>query len=330
MKQPLCWLLLVAAAGCSQTQPAPSLPPRTVLLQMIQGQSRDEAVTTLCRVIQQSTDQELRRDAVRFVASFEQAEQALPTLVKVLCETPDERLLWDITQSLDAIGADAALPVLSRAMADAELEAQLRIVGAIGHLGPDAAPSVSMLAGLLDSEHSALRIQSAKALARIGPAAADAVPALIQLLEAPRVPLDSAPPDGGQAYRVSRDLRHAVVAALAQIGPDATAVSGLRVCLAEEPWIASSAASALAHLGPAAADAVPELLLILQRNDHDGKDLKTVTAKRSAIEALGKIGPAAQAALPLLQDMLQQRSYVERLEHAVKLIQGDKGARGAD
>lgn len=122
---------------------------------------------------------------------------AVPALAKGLASS-DVNLKRNVTLALGALADDAwswdrgpakvdirgALPALIGALRDPDSMVRARAAEAIGEIGPDAAPAVPALIGLLRPGESA-RAMVCLALSRIGPAAASALPALTALLSDP-------------------------------------------------------------------------------------------------------------------------------------------------
>jgi HEAT repeat protein len=82
-----------------------------------------------------------------------------------------------------------------------------------------------------------------------------------------------------------------IAAALGNFGPDAAPAAPVLSAIVADPlfaWDKSDAIVTLGKIGPAAKDAVPQLIKILDEKDSD--------LPRLAAVALGRIGPAAKAA----------------------------------
>lgn len=125
----------------------------------------------------------------------------------------------------------------------------------------------------LDEADPNLRQQAIDACYHLGPKAAAAVPALVEAIKA----------------LTNRDyaLGSQIFRALCEIGP--ASVKPLTVLLQSEDFqVAAGAAQTLGKIGPAAKDAIPELVGLLRDNNNQGL---------AAVEALGEIGQPALAAL---------------------------------
>jgi HEAT repeat protein len=180
-------------------------------------------------------------------------------------------------------------------------------------IGPDAAAGVPALIGALKDDDNSVAAVASLALARIG---------------APAVaPLTDALKDGKPGVRAL------AAATLKRIGPDAKPAVAALVALVKSPGPeAAPAIDALGAIGPAAKEAVPELVKVLQTKSRPAgpqpprvnaavalgqiggkeavaaltealkdKDRGGIVAVHAA-EALGKIGPAAKEAVAALQE----------------------------
>ncbi len=153
---------------------------------------------------------------------------------------------------------------------------------ALGERGPDAGKAVPALIKLLDDEQQDVRYAAASALGKIGDESAK--PALMKKLS------------DYERYEFT-----AVAGALIDIGltesESTKAIKLLRSALRKSKHHKGVAAECLGGLGPAASDAVPDLIKVLQRLDDE--DNRT---RRSVLAALGRIG--AKCAVPHLAKFL--------------------------
>jgi HEAT repeat protein len=161
----------------------------------------------------------------------------------------------------------------------------------------------------------AARLQAVEALETLGPGAAPAVPELIRTLRDP-----------------DRFVRWAAARTLGKIGPGEAAVAVRplgRLLHDHDLDVDLAAATALDRLGPAAHDAVPDLIRALGASDAEKRraTIRTLTSigtaatpavpglgralsdpeagvRHDAAVLLGKLGPAAAAAEPALQRAL--------------------------
>jgi HEAT repeat protein len=212
----------------------------------------------------------------------------------------------------------------------------LTITKTIASLGPDAAAAVPGLAALLGHENRYLVTSALRALRKIGPEAEPALPEVIKglthsygtvrhnatlivrsfgrsslpvLLEALR--LDGiAFPLPALAHNLRRsDLEARVLSALALEFMGREAVPSLVALLDEQApgtktirlAVRQIAISILGKIGPEAADAVPELVKLLETRAAYGEGA-------TVIATLGKIG---RAAVPPLTEVLHERRHGE-------------------
>lgn len=192
------------------------------------------------------------------------------------------------TAAVDALGAlgsrspaavDALAELLgtdnarSRGQA-AELLEQLNI----------APSSVLQAAVALGSPYPKVRFQAARFLGQFGPRASIARAALVQLA------LDD-------ATHVS--VRWEAIASLRAIGKD-SAISLAKVARSSEKGVTYKAIEALTHLGPEAAEAVPDLRALVEHHD--------ARVRVRAVRGLAAIGPAAVESRP---ELIQAKSDVD-------------------
>lgn len=228
-----------------------------------------------------------------------QDQPTVQDLMKVV-EDPDKsaatkrQALTDI-QKLGP-GAAPAIPMLTRLVTDTKAQndrefanlarASLWCFKAIGK------PGIPGLKAALKSTH--LRIQAAIFLGEFGADARSAVPDMLECIST----------DPVHCFGMFDDLNN--------IGPDPQKLVPVAIQIIKahtdggdkadqlaDP--ARLAAGSLAKVGPAAKDAVPILIVVLELEGKKGSNTKTV---RGAIEALGEIGPDAAEALPILRTFL--------------------------
>jgi HEAT repeat protein len=226
-----------------------------------------------------------------------------------LATDPDDRLRWAAGEALGRLGPEA----VNAALTDKDKRARRGAVRLLGDLGPDARSFAAALKKLLADPDAEVRAAAAAALLNVDAAAA--LPALtkdadrrLALALAAMAPVgpDGRPPttdkDGRAALlAAARDkddrIRLLALAALARLSPDdaRSHVAELREALKgakeEERVIA---VAALCRLGPAAEDAVPELVDGL--GAAAGSDVGLV-----AYVALGRVGKPAVK--PLLKQL---------------------------
>jgi HEAT repeat protein len=193
-------------------------------------------------------------------------------------------------------GAAPAVEALTAAMRDKDYHIRQYAASVLGSLGPDAKPAVKALADGLSDRLLGVRQNSAMALRAIGPEAKEAVPALAKALE-----------DTDIIVRLS------AVVALGRIGPPSRpAVPALRKLLKDQsaappgplgfpgrpaglPPVATGnvqaqVVEALTRIGPGAAEAAPDLVLLLNDKENEAQ-------RRAAASALSAIGAEAAPAL---------------------------------
>ena len=157
-------------------------------------------------------------------------------------------------------------------------KARREAVKGLGRLGPKAADAVPALIVALEDQDRGVRIEAAVTLGHIGPRARAAIPALARHLRDP------------EEFKTVRDWAGS---ALGRIGSDSLQV--LVDCLQEDVdrHAYLSAIQLLEKFGPAAAAAIPRLVIALQRDDDE---IRFATDR-----TLVAIGPAAaEAIIPLL------------------------------
>ena len=184
----------------------------------------------------------------------------------------------NVATALGLMGPHAkeAVPALAAALKDADPAAASAAAMALGGIGAEAKVAVSALAEIVKDPARAgeLRRAAAYGLGGIGPDAKAAAPVLTAALK-------------------DADRRLRAKAAVALVGLDKEnakeAVPVLRAGLKDrDELVRTEAAVGLRSLGPAAKDAVPDLIAALKAGG---------LVTRSAGQALGRIGPDAAAAL---------------------------------
>jgi len=182
----------------------------------------------------------------------------------------------------------------------------------LARLGPEAKEATEALAGALGSSDVQLRVAAAKALTAIGPGAESATSALIKLLSDRSRFLTE---DDRDSQQDEYEVWQYAADALAAIGPSAVKPM-LEVLDPKDPVVYHAVCTALHRMGPAAADAIPRLIELVEKNDDD------VIAP---IFALQGIGPSAKAAVPALIVVLDHKNF-----HAQYFACRALGAIGAD
>lgn len=234
------------------------------------------------------------------------------------------------TVAMARIGPDTENFLTTLKLALENDDHRMRIGGATGlaMLGPIARTAVLDLRHALEDGSADVRIMACEALGAIGHLAYRAAPDLIKLLE---------DPDG----RVCT----AAVSALGKIGPHQGVVEALLEALgADYRDIRFAAAEALGEIGPDAAEAVDELVSILEGSIGDRQHIvcaalakigvqavppliealhnPSFNIRTGAVIALGIIGADAADALPKLKDIADNdlsKSFIIR-EAALEAI----------
>jgi HEAT repeat protein len=201
--------------------------------------------------------------------------KAIPILIEAV-EEDDDYLRTDAADALETFGpgAKAAIPALVRVLKSGKAHCCF-VANALGAVDEEGI-SVPALTEALGDESPQMRRFAAYGLSRMGGKAGPAEEALHDGLQ-----------DSDLGARIAAAQAHWSVSGKADESVDV-----LRSVLRAPPtWIVQVwAANALAHIGPDAKAAVPELIACLD-NEH---------AASSAVAALGKIGPNAALAVPAL------------------------------
>ena len=193
------------------------------------------------------------------------------------------------------------------------------IVETLGRIGPDAAPAVPRLVGLLESARdSSIGSDSnliVVALGRIGPGAKAAIPLLIKRLVEWR--FDFGTPETEEMTDWNRSFGNEEMQTLLSIGPSSIAplVKALEDARAKESVLVGLLAT-LEKFGPQATDALPAVV----RYSRDARrDVRAAAAR-----ALGRIHSAPEIAVPeLLRLIADQRPRVR--EQAALSLAAFKG-----
>lgn len=193
--------------------------------------------------------------------------RAVPDLMR-LASDPNPLIRGGAEFSLHRIGprASAAVPVLIRNLG---LPDDISAKGALVAIGTAAVPALIIA---LDDPIPGARHGAAVALKGIGAGASAAAPALVRRTNDPD-------------YKVWT----AAIDALGSIGP--TGAEGLVDCLKNKPK-RILAMSALRQLGPAAKEAAPALIKLLEAGD--------VQERQAAVNALKSIGSSSARVVPAL------------------------------
>ncbi|MSU21931.1 MAG: HEAT repeat domain-containing protein [Pedosphaera sp.] len=218
---------------------------------------------------------------------------------------PDEanRLRFGAVRALEIMGPKAkmALPALSKALRDEDVNISMRAAFGLAGIGGDAVPEL-VRAMKVPNHHT--RLMSILALSRIGSEAVPAVSALVEALD------DKSPQIARQASQ-----------ALAGIGRPA--VPKLIPLLEHSRFaVRAFAAGSLAGMGPLAREALPSLHAALDREP-------LAEVRKGMIEALGKIRPSSQTVVVALARALEDEDSGVRVKAAESLDRGGQAAAAA-
>ncbi len=188
--------------------------------------------------------------------------------------------------------AEAAVPALTAALKDRDVNVRTTAAIALGKVGARSAPAVKALTQALGRERDVeLQAAAAEALGMIGDKAAPAASALVAAL-------------GSE----SGDVRREAAGALGFLGPKAekVAVRPLRERLTDaEPRVQLAAAMSLTRLGAVS----EELTGILARAVPKASRLP-VEQRQAACEALGLVGAQARGAVKPLIEVLREEADI--------------------
>ena len=260
---------------------------------------------------------------------------------------PERSIRASAAVGLGFIGKPATVdlpPELALALADESPIVRKAAMKALQASHPSAT-IVPALIKLLATGDGHSRFQATEILARAGPLAKPAIPALLALLSEP---FDLNRSKADRTSPMYWDPACGAAVALGEIGPTPESIDGLIALLASDvSERASSAASGLAKLGPAAGIAVPALIAtyarVLESESHflgqsavamalgrlgphstaaaesvailnRGLDSKDTWIRIAAADSLGNFGPDAATVLPKLREL--ERSPIHDLQNA--------------
>jgi HEAT repeat protein len=198
--------------------------------------------------------------------------------------------------------APEAVPALTAALADTDVDIRRGAAKAMGDLGPQAAPAVRALMNLLEDEDEEVRARAADALGSIGGEAQAAIPRLLAMLQENKgLFRNGASKSAALALGSLRAQPKAVVPAL---------TAALRHPDAE---VRSAAARGVGAFGDQARAAVPNLTELLKKGER-------LHELENGVQALRHIGPAAvEQAITDLTRALQNKDYEVRWRSAFSL-----------
>jgi HEAT repeat protein len=269
------------------------------------------AAASVARLMRDENDPDIRRDAARTLAYLD-ASSAIPALKKAL---DDETALVRLAaaESLIELGeaADVILPVLTKTLKSPRSEEQHEAARLLARLGPEAAPALLELHAALGEAETYATVRIIEALGRIGPAAKELVPIIKEKVKNHPSMALLRTPTALALWRIDRDplalalLQDAVEAnrpllpqphpVLLRINPTAQTRQRIAALLQSDNWQEVLLAADL--LGNQSPDTVPRLVALLKdRNVSLENHLR-------AAAILGRIGPDAKAALPPLAQL---------------------------
>ena len=255
-------------------------------------------------------------------------KSAIPEILKLL---RDDRNAWSAAQATAAIqpDIDTVRPAIEKLIADLEGETRkivaCRALGPLGKQWPTKiVPALIKSAGSDDAEFRAA------AFSALGETQSkQAIPVLIgglrdTELKNRRFAISALGRFGKDAkpavadligiLKNEKELRYTVLRALEQIGPDAAEALPELLKLLDDKSYGYTAARAIGALGRAAVPAVPALVKRMQQAKSDSY----------AIFALGQLGVHAKAALPELHRISREGTRLQRTaaENAIDKIEG--------
>jgi HEAT repeat protein len=282
------------------------------------GRSARLTAPALARGEQIDPDPQVRRAARDALARLGRpTRDDVPALASTL--TKDERLAFRVlaARSLYLVGKDAAdaVPDLEQALSDPEADVREVAALALARVGPSASKALPRLAALQKDPSPYVRGAAADALGSLGPDAASAVGALCELLQPDE--------EGFVQERAARALgnigpaagdrgRRALLAACGDRAPPAvrveaalarwrlTAEAGSSVPVlvsvlgGTDAAVRQRALQGLHAIGPAASDALPDLVALLRATR------EPAALRAGAAAVLGRIGRDARLAYPTL------------------------------
>jgi HEAT repeat protein len=233
------------------------------------------------------------------------AKAAVPDLTKFLAD-PNVEMRMQAAFTLGKIGPDAksALPALTKALDDSHIPVQYGAAFALGKIAVKDKDAMAALSKKLDSKDGLLKISSAWALAKM------------DLQDKARY--DSTVKTLAEALKDDNEHVRAVAAqGLLDLNPPRDVIAPILVGMMAEknPVLRAHVADALASLGEAA---VPRLIKALEKDDTQGL----------AVEVARRLGPKAKDAVPALILELKDPSadYRREVEFALAAIGPDAKA----
>jgi HEAT repeat protein len=244
------------------------------------GPAASEALPAL-RTVMKGRNRSLRATAAYTVWKISgSADEAVETLVAVLGATDEYRSHWEAALWLSYIGPPAkdAVPALCRALRKGDDDTRAKAAEALAAIHGQPGVAVPALIAALGDEKWLVRSYAGHALQVFGAEAKEAIPALRDALR------DT---DGLVAVSAAEAL------CVIEGKPEAVVPTLVETLKSDSsPYWRSAAAEALGNIGPAAADAVPQLTASL------GDEWRTVRV--SAAGALWKVTRHAEPSVGAL------------------------------
>jgi HEAT repeat protein len=220
----------------------------------------------------------------------------------------------EVLQSVQALAglgkhAEPAVEALTAALGHKDSFVRQYAAYTLGTIGAGAKPAAGALAEMMTERTPLLRELAAQALGAIGAEGKEVVPALVKALkdsdsQVVQSALDSLSRFGPEAKPAVAALRKLLKDPPAQIfmpgRPPFPTIGGIGQPRVIGRDITSLVLDALAHIGPAAQEAIPDIAALFKGND---------LQKRSAGVILGGMGPAAA---PVLLEGLKSEDGVTR------------------
>lgn len=246
----------------------------------------------------------VRADTCRILAHFDADSRSAAGAIRLLLSDRVELVVRAAAEAIGEIDGEAvvALPMLAELLRRESDGLRLTAIRAIGRFGSQASAHVPELLPFLRSTSPLERSAAAEALGRIGDGNPDSISALLPLLN--------------DAHLVT--AHHAAIAIAAQ----GSAAVPYLVPRLKNDGQRITALEVLIEMGPAAEQALPELLQGIS-----GGFVGTIP-RRLALRAIGEMGSAATAAAPKIQELLESPLQAE-LHPAAAWVLGRIGSKAA-
>lgn len=243
------------------------------------------------------------------------ADGDVASLVKQLSAT-DAKARQKAADDLGHLGpaSKAAVPALVKALSDKSTDLQWRAARALGAIGPAAKPAVPQLLKLCDHDDATVRGQAAHALGTIGDQSEEVVQKLGHLALDPEATVRRATFKAIRALKLPREVTIPLMVEVMRSAEPAAAVAALHT-IAEAgekaiPFLSDCcddkdaaywACLALAQMGPAAKEAVPNVMKVLEHEDPE--------VRLQALVTLGEIGPESKPAVEAITTALKSDDF---------------------